>query len=191
MAFGSAFNPLFLVYVALFSMSLFAVIIALLSVDVKELPAHFTEKLPRRGIATLMYAAATFLTLAWLGRIMPALLTGAVPVGLETNTTLYIQVLDLGVVVPVLVLAGTTLLRRKPAGYLFASVGLVWFANMGIALVGMTIGQALAGVPMAAGEVAIFPLLALAAMTATFLLMRDVRETPASRPGGTAALAAQ
>lgn len=41
MAFGAAYNPLFLVYTILFSASLFALVLSLLSFDVQELPAHF------------------------------------------------------------------------------------------------------------------------------------------------------
>lgn len=179
-AFGVAYNPLFLVYVALFSLSLFAFTIAILSVDLPSLPSHFTEKLPRRGIAVFLLASGAFLLLAWLGRIVPALLSGVPPYGLGSNTTLFIQVLDLGLIVPVLVLAGISLLRRRPLGYLLASVGLIKFVTMGIALVAMIIGEALAGVPMTAAEVVVFPTLALLAIGMTFLLLRDLRETAGS-----------
>jgi hypothetical protein len=65
MCFGAAYNPLFLVYVALFSLSLFAVILSMMSFDLQALPAHFSEKLPRRWIAGLLFFAAAFLSLAW------------------------------------------------------------------------------------------------------------------------------
>jgi hypothetical protein len=182
MAFGASFNPLFLVYVALFSLSLFAFIMAMVTVDLATLPSHFTEKLPRRGIAAFMFASAGFLVLMWLGRIVPALLTGAPPVGLESNTTLFIQVMDLGLVVPLMVLAGVLLLRRHPLGYLLAAVGQLKFATFGIALVAMIIGQWLAGVPMTAAEVVIFPILAGIAILMAFLLLRDLREDAPTRP---------
>ena len=182
MAFGASFNPLFLVYVALFSLSLFAFIVAMVTVDLAALPSYFTPKLPRRGIAAFMFASAGFLVLMWLGRIVPALLTGAPPVGLESNTTLFIQVMDLGLVVPLMVLAGLLLLRRHPLGYLLAAVGQLKFATFGIALVAMIVGQWLAGVPMTAAEVVIFPLLAGIAILMAFLLLRDLREDAPTRP---------
>jgi hypothetical protein len=191
MAFGAAFNALFLVYVALFSLSLFAFTIALLSMDLASLPSHFTEKLPRRGIAVFLFASGAFLLLAWLGRIAPALLTGAPPIGLGSNTTLFIQVLDLGLVVPVMFLAGVLLLKKHPLGYLLASVGLIKFTTMGIALVAMIIGQWLAGVPMAPAEVVIFPIIALAALAMTFVLLHDLSESvPITRKEPGAALPA-
>jgi hypothetical protein len=180
MAFGAAYNQLFLVYVALFSLSLFAFSMAMLSVDLRALPSHFSEKLPRRGIAAFLFITGAFLLLAWLGRIVPSLLAGAPPVGLGTSTTVYIQVLDLGLVVPAVFLAGVMLLRQRPLGYLLASVALIKFVTMGIALMAMIIGQALAGVPMAAAEVVIFPIITLVGIAMAFLLLRDLRETAAA-----------
>jgi hypothetical protein len=182
MAFGAAFNFMFLVYVALFSLSLFAFIIAVLTVDMRALPSYFTERLPRRGIAIFMFAGAAFLLLAWLGRIVPALFTGTPPFGLESNTTLYIQVLDLGLIVPVMVMAGILLPRGQSLGYLLAAVGLIKFVTMGIALIAMIIGQWLAGVPMTVAEVVIFPLLAFVAIAMTYLLLRDLQEGRVAGP---------
>jgi hypothetical protein len=64
MAFGAQYNALFLVYVALFSLSLFAFIQVMMSFDMETLPAHFSEKLPRGWIAGLLFFAAAFLSLA-------------------------------------------------------------------------------------------------------------------------------
>jgi hypothetical protein len=175
LSFGVAFNPLFLVYVALFSLSLFAFIIAMLSVDLHILPSHFTEKLPRRAIAIFMFGGGAFLSLAWLGRIAPGLV-GGVPVGLMTNTTLFIQVMDLGVIVPLMVLSGVLLLRRQPLGYLLSSVALIKFMTMGVALMAMIAGQLLAGEVVPVIEATIFVIMAAADFIMAFLLMRHLRE---------------
>ncbi|NPV08304.1 MAG: hypothetical protein HPY83_10145 [Anaerolineae bacterium] len=177
MAFGAAFNELFLVYVALFSLSVFAFTVAMLSVDLRSLAAHFREGLPRRAIAAFLFVVGGFLSLAWLGRIVPAQLAGEPPIGLATNTTLFIQVLDLGLVVPLAFLAGVLLLRRRPLGYLLTSVALIKFVTMGLALVAMIVGQAVAGVPMAAAEVVVFPLIAGTGIVMAYLLLRNVQET--------------
>jgi hypothetical protein len=179
MAFGAAYNELFLVYVALFSLSLFAFILAMLAVDVDSLPERFEQRLPRRWFAGFLFFGACFLLLAWLGRIIPAQLAGTAPLGLATNTTLFIQVLDLGVLVPLMFIAGVLLLKQRPAGYLLTSVAIIKFMTMGMALVAMLIGQSLAGVPIAAAEVVIFSLLALASLILTIVLLRDLRETGA------------
>ena len=150
MCFGTAYNQLFLVYVAIFSLSLFAFILSMMSFDLKTLPAHFSEKLPRRWIAGLLYFAAAFLTLAWLGRIAPTFSAEQIPM-LENVTSMFIQVMDLGIIVPLCVLAATLLLRREAWGYLLASVGLLKFLTMGIAVALMGFNMARVGVPVRLG----------------------------------------
>src|SRR6266478_3763602 len=61
MAFLTSYNPLFLAYVALFSASLFAFVLALTSFDLQSLSAHFSPHLPRRSFAVFLFAVGLFL----------------------------------------------------------------------------------------------------------------------------------
>ena len=175
MAFLAAFNPLFLAYVALFSLSLFAFILAMTSIDVAALPSRFSDRLPRRGIAIVLFAIGGFLLLAWLGRIVPALLTGAPPYGLESYTTLVIQALDLGLIVPLAILAGLLLLKARPLGYLLAAVALLKGLTMATAVSAMAVGQVLAGLTVSPVELVVFPGLALANAAMAWMLLRNVQ----------------
>jgi len=180
----ATFNPLFLVYVALFSLGLFAFILSLMSIDVVALPGHFSARLPRRGIAATLFFIAAFLLLAWLGRIAPALLTGAAPVGLESYSTLVIQVLDLGLIVPLAILAGVLLLKRRPFGYLLTAVALLKGLTMAVAVAAMGIAQVLAGVAVSVPEIAIFVGLAVVIAVMAIALLKNVR--PQEAAGSTA-----
>lgn len=175
LTFGAAFNALFLVYVAIFSASLFAFMMVLLSVEQRSLPKVFGDRLPRRSIAVFLFFSAGFLLLAWLGRAAPAIFSGTTPVGLSTSTTLFIQALDLGIIVPVMILAGVQLLQRRPFGYLLTSVALLKFATMGIALDAMIVNQYLAGVPLSVAEVAIFSLISIVAVVMAVIDLRAVQ----------------
>lgn len=174
MTFGTAYNPLFLVYVALWSLSLCACIVSIQAIDVAALPQHFSPHLPRRGIARLLFAAGGFLLIAWLGRIVPLLLRGETP-ALENTTTLFIQALDLGVIVPLSFLAGVLLLRRKPWGYLLASVVVLKFLTLGLAVSAMGLNMARVGVPISPIELVIFPALTLVNLILVGLLLRGIR----------------
>jgi hypothetical protein len=175
----SAFNSLFLVYVALFSLSLFTFILSLREIEVAALPVHFTNKLPRKSIAAFLFLLASFLLLAWLGRIGPALLDNTLPpVGLESSTTLVIQALDLGIVVPLSYLAGFLLLKRQPWGYLLSSIVLFKGFTLGTAICAMVVGQLLAGVEVAPVEAVVFPVITLIGITLTFGLLRNISERP-------------
>lgn len=178
LTFLAMFNPLFLVYVALFTLSLFALIQSVISIDVQNLPGRFTEKLPRTAIATLMFVVAGFLTLAWLGRILPAVLNGTAPYGLEAYTTLVIQALDLGLVVPFSLVGGILLLRKNRFGYLVSSVMLFKGITMGTAVSAMAIGMIIRGVPVSPVETVVFPLITVATIIMTVILFRHIRPAP-------------
>lgn len=175
MCFGAAYNKLFLVYVALFGLSLFAFILSMMSFDLTTLPAHFSERLPRRGIASLLYVASAFLLLAWLGRIAPTVLQDQLP-ALENVTSMFIQAMDLGVVVPLCVLSATLLLRRSAWGYLLASVAMMKFLTLGIAVSAMGLNMARVGAPVSAVELVVFPILALLNIAMTIVLLKNISE---------------
>jgi len=186
MSFGAHYNALFLVYVALFSLSLFAFVLVMMTFDLQTLPAHFSENLPRGWIAGLLFFAAAFLSLAWLGRILPTLAPISLSLwerggvrgipALENTTSMFIQAMDLGIIVPVCILSGILLLRRKPWGYLLASVGLTKFLTLGIAVSLMGLNMARVGVPVSAVELVIFPGMALAGVAMTVILLKHVKE---------------
>ena len=146
LAFGAAYNPLFLLYVALFSASLFGVVLALTSFDLAALPGYFSAHLPRRAIAVLLFAAGLPLLLVWLGlSLVPALLQGEAPAEVASYTTLITHAVDLGVLVPTLFLTGVLLLRRVPLGYLLAAMILIFTAILGINLMAAGVVQLLGG----------------------------------------------
>ena len=175
MCFGAAYNSLFLVYVALFSLSLYAFILSMMSFDLKTLTAHFSEKLPRRWISGLLFFAAAFLAFAWLGRIAATFSPGTIP-ALENTTSMFIQAMDLGLIVPLCLLSGILLLRRRPWGYLLASVGMLKFLTMGTAVSVMGLNMARVGVPVSAVELIIFPTITIVNIIMVIALLRNVIE---------------
>lgn len=174
MCFGAAYNPLFLVYVALFGLSLYAFILCMMSFDLAALPARFSARLPRWMIAGALFVVAAFLALAWLGRIAATAAPGAIPI-LENTTSLFIQAMDLALIVPLCVLAGVLLLRRSAWGYLLASVGVLKFITIGLAVSLMGLNQARVGVAISPVELAVFPLITLVNLALAVALLRNVR----------------
>ena len=146
-----------------------------MSFDLKTLPSHFSERPPRRGIAGLLVFAAAFLTLAWQGRIAPTLFQDQVPL-LESVTSMFIQAMDLGLIVPLCVLSGILLLRRNAWGYLLASVGMIEFLTMGIAVSLMGLNTARVGVPVSAVELGIFPIIARVNLVIVGLLLENIED---------------
>lgn len=187
MAFGAAYNNLFLVYVTLFSASLFAFILVLLSFDVPMLPYHFARSLPRRAISIFLIVSGIILALIWLGlSILPALFLGRVPAEVASYTTFVTGVIDLAIIAPALIVAGGLLLRKVPAGYLLASTMLVFTATLGPNLITGSLWQMLAGVisiGQAIGFSVPFAILTLIAIYFTVVLFRNISDLPPTPQG--------
>lgn len=177
----TAYNMLFLVYVALFTMSLYAFILCMLSFDLQDLPRHFSDELPRGWIAGVLFAVGGFLCLAWVGRVVPELLNAQTPAALENTTTRVIQALDLSLIVPLVVLAGILLLKRSAWGYLLASVAILKGLTMALAVSAMAINMALRGVPDSMSIMVPFLVLTALNVVAAVSLLRNIRETIQNR----------
>ncbi len=173
----TAYNMLFLVYVVLFTMSLYAFILCMLSFDLQDLPRHFSDKLPRGWIAGVLFAVGGFLFLAWFGRVIPELLNPQTPAALENTTTRVIQALDLSLIVPLAVLAGILLLKRSAWGYLLASVATLKGLTMALAVSTMAVNMALKGVPDSMAIMVPFLILTALNIAVAVLLLRNIRET--------------
>lgn len=183
----ASYNALFLVYVALFALSLYALILSLMAIDVPSLPGHFSPGLPHRWIAGVLFAMGGFLVIAWLGRIGGPLLQGQAPV-LENTTTLVIQAMDLALIAPLAFLAAILLLRRAAWGYLLASLAVLKGLTLGLAVSTMAINMSLRGVPDSLGILIPFLILTvLTVITAGLLLKNSVQLPSWSSPSEDAA----
>jgi len=127
-SFSLRFNALFLVYVASFSLAVWSLVALLRCIPADELPARCSDRLPARGIGGYLIVIAAAFTALWLVDVLPAMLTGDVPRSLRGTTlpTNAVQVLDFGFTLPLCVLAGTWLMRRRPWGILLSGAMLVF-----------------------------------------------------------------
>jgi hypothetical protein len=182
-----ALGPLFLLFVAIYATSLVGIAWIGWSL-VKEHPATmFAERFPRRGWAALNLAMSSLLTLLWLQRI--ALATRGEPGLLLGETTLTVQALDLGLLVPTSVLIAILVLRRTEIGYALAASFGVTFATMTAAIAAMLVSAAVIEGTVEMVPLAIFALASLAAIALlirSYLpaaeVSRTLDEAHASRP---------
>ncbi len=170
------YNPLFIVYVLLMSASMFAFILSLTSFDLEKIPNMFKEKLPIRFLAGFQFFIALMLGLLWLGKISPSILSGAIPIGLEHYTTLVIQAMDLGFIVPIAVISGVLLLKKKPFGYLFTSIIIIKAITMLTSISAMMINSYTSGVLVSPIEIIVFSAFDLLAIVAFIILIKNTIE---------------
>jgi hypothetical protein len=110
------------------------------------------------------------LTMSWLARIQLAL--SDEPGILLGETTLTVQALDLGLMVPISVLAAVLVLRRAQVGYLLAAAFGVTYLTMTVAITAMLLSAWAIEGTLEVPPVAIF---GLAALSSLVLLVRTYR----------------
>jgi hypothetical protein len=163
MSFLTAYNQLFLAYVAIFSLSLYAFAYSVLTLDVNQIKQSLAHA-PVKVTAAFMYFICIAVGLMWLAMIVPSLLKGERPAALETYTTLVIQALDLGVIVPLAAITGTLLLKREAWGYTLASLVLIKGLTLGTGILSMVLFMALNGVEVVIPQVIMFIVLTVCAL---------------------------
>lgn len=152
MAFSAAFNELFLVYVALFSASLFAFVTAFASVSLQALQTRMSTDMPRRGPAVFMIASGVVTLGVWLMMVLDAL-GGNTAATLQSSTTMVTHALDIGVITPAAILAGILIWRRRPLGILVAMSLLVVEIMLTPLILAQTIFQVSVGISFTTAEI--------------------------------------
>lgn len=174
-AFGVAYNELFLLYIAAFSAALFAIV--LLGAQLVVLPDATFEGAPRRGLAAFMFVSAGVLLAVWGAPVVAALIEGSTPDRLDTYTTFTTHVLDLGVIMPIALVAGALILKGRASGFVLAASILVIAALLAPLIAAQTAGQSEAGEEFTTAEVVGpmggFVILSLASIWALASILRS------------------
>ncbi len=146
MSFLTSYNQLFLVYIALFSISLYTFIYGLLSLDVNKIKSSTSPGVTIKLAGVFLIFSGAMLALMWIKMIIDSLLIGAPPSVLESYTTLVIQAMDIGIVFPATLIAGLLILKDNEWGYAIVSIFLIKASLLGTAILSMIYFMAQNGV---------------------------------------------
>ncbi len=154
--FSVPFGPLFLLWVAVLGLSLYALIGGVASVDHKTVESSFTSRRAVVAIAWFLIVTAVLFGLLWLSEDVPALLSGSRPqsvidMALPTNP---VHILDLGFFLPAVIATAVMLLKKKPLAYTLAPAFIVFLVLTGIPILLTPVVQAARGETAAWGVVA-------------------------------------
>jgi len=164
-AFMSAFNPLYLAYVALLALSLATFTAGILRLDADAVKAAFDGR-PLRAVVAFEVLVVALVGGAWLAEIVPATLAGTTPASV-TAADVPVNVvhsLDLGVVLPAFAVAAYWLYHGRAWGYALAVVLLAKVATLGGAVLSMAVVMAVDGDPAPTGLVVVFGALTVASV---------------------------
>ena len=178
MSFLASYNQLFLVYVALFSLSLYTFVYGLLSWNVKTIKESISPGKTSKIAGVFLIFSGAILALMWIKMIFDSLLTGVAPAALESYTTLVIQALDIGVVFPATLIAGILIIKGKEWGYALASILLIKASLMGTALLSMIFFMAQNGVSPAIGQIIFFAVITVAGILISITFYSKIKSQP-------------
>jgi hypothetical protein len=162
--FGTAFNDLFLLHVAVFSTAIFALALALATIDPPAIADRFHVRTPARTVGAVLVVLGLTLGAMWAILSLRFAVTDVVPeepsgLILPTSFTHLGWALDLSLLVPGYVLAGLLLWRRAAWGYVLAALLVVSGTLHQVAYLTALVFQTDAGIPGASafdpGEVPI------------------------------------
>jgi len=135
------FNDLFLVYVALFGLSLFTFVGGMVTTNAEAVRWTVAHRIDTRLYGGALVVVGLGLAALWLSDVVPPLLSGTTPTIVEESgpQAMVTHVLDLGVVVPSIFLSAAWLAQERAWGYVFAGVELVLGATLAAPIGIMTI----------------------------------------------------
>jgi hypothetical protein len=132
--FSFPFGSLFLLWVAVLGLCMYALIGGLAAVDSSAVAARYTSRRAAVVVAWFLIVTGVLIGLLWLSEDIPALLAGVTPQslideGLPTNP---VHVLDYAFFLPAVIATGVLLLKRKPLSYTLAPALLVLLIMTGV-----------------------------------------------------------
>lgn len=176
-AFGITYNMLDLVYIALFSSSLFGLIVSITSINMKEI--LISKLLPYSGIYIFLALSGAALIVAWLPDIITSLITKTSLKLIEVYTTEITYVLDMGILAPLMFICLFQLKKRNGLGYVLLESLLMLCIIIGIMIPTQTIFELSAGIKLSIGEIATkgasFVILALFALHFNIKLFKNIK----------------
>ncbi|MDZ7792959.1 MAG: hypothetical protein U5P10_04480 [Spirochaetia bacterium] len=122
--FGAAFNSLFLIYVALFTLSIYTLIFGVSSLNLKVVTDQFSSKTPTKIISGYMIIVSVLLGAFHVSLSLKYVFTGQIPeflILLDKSTNI-ISALDLSLTVSLGLLGAFWLWKRQQWGYVVAVI---------------------------------------------------------------------
>jgi hypothetical protein len=181
---GTPFNDLFLLHAAVFSSSVFALVLTVCALDVPGIAARFSPRTPRRIVGAVLALLAVALGGIWIYASVQFITTGELPVGsalVESDVVAQLGLaLDLTLLVPAYAVAAVLLWRRVATGYVLAAVLLIAGTLHQVSYMVALVFQSRAVVPGAVAFDPFEPVIAACYLTATVALLvaagsRDLR----------------
>lgn len=182
--FAYGWNRLFPVYLALLTLSAFTLVGMLGRLDVDAVMGRLDPQAPVVAVARFLFVIGLGLGLMEGLQVVVAVVSGDPPpiVAQTGHPTSPVHILDLGLVVPLMLLAARWLGRRRPWGLVAASVLLVKGVTVGLGLLAANGLAVLAGTTTDGPLNALWVVIAAGSAWTLVVLLRHVDSTSPPHP---------
>ncbi len=176
-AFAVHFNSLFLVYVAILGLSFYTLLGSMIRLRLDSLHPYFAANTKARPVSVFLLLLALLFYFLWLSEDLPALLTGKIPQSLTENGLLTnpVHVLDVGLLLPAMIITSMLLWRRKLLGYLMAIPLLVFIILTGIAILAINFALSRKGMSASFGVELFITVIILVSLVLSWLYLKEVK----------------
>lgn len=145
--FGAAFNDVFLLHIALFSLSVFALACAIPGVDAVAIRDLLRSTRVARWVGGMLVAVGVLQGALWVFVVLRFAATGELLHDIPVAGQHLVFALDLALLVPSLILAGVLLILGKPMGYVLGAAMAVMGAAYQLNMMAAGVFQANADIP--------------------------------------------
>lgn len=157
--------------------SFYSFILVILSFDRNALPGAFKQSTPVKITGGFLIFSSITIALLWLSIVVPPLLNGTIiPLQAEHYTTLIVQGLDLGILLPASFISGFLLFRKKTLGYLLAPAYFVFLSLLMTALTSKITAMKMLGYHVIPA-IFIIPAFNIITVICTIIILRSIKET--------------
>lgn len=168
------YNDFFLLYVAIFALSLYLFVFALIQIEPFKHPLSLLARGAAKTVAIYHMFVGTLFVLLWLSQIITGLFTESIPESVVLSGTPIVYVMDLGWFLPALILTGILTLRRHALGVLLLGIVMVKLFTLGLAVIGMLWFMQRAGIPEQGVTGIVFLTLPIASLVMMYLYFKNV-----------------
>lgn len=170
------FNDLYLLYVFLLILSFYGFIMSLFYLSKYNKELIFSSNYPTKSLSFFFLISGFAICIMWLGRIIPVIGKEIAPYGLEQYSTLAIQTLDLGFIVPASFVTAWLLYSKEKWGYLLSAVLVMKMITMVAAVSVMGINMKLHGVKMNVSDLRVFPIILIISIIFIIKILRTINK---------------
>lgn len=143
-------------------------------VDAGIIQKNFLSR--KQDIEDFLIFNSLVIGLLWLSIVVPPLIDGTViPLQVEHYTTLIVQALDLGILLPAAFISGILIIRKTPLGYLIAPIYFVFLALLMTALTSKILAMKIFAYNVIPA-IFIIPAFNLITIVCTIIIFKNIKE---------------